>query len=104
MPEIRIKSVSRKSKARTSPHHRFVIALCSPGGVVETGLSKCSSAKRATKVASKERGYSFSSPVCGQDSRNCGHFRQLSTEYSQTSLQSRLRGGESGIRTLGTGC
>ncbi len=35
--------------------------------------------------------------------RNCGHFWRFAEQYCGFSLQSRLRGGEGGIRTLGTG-
>ena len=34
-----------------SPNHRIVIALYSPGGVVETGLPMCPPEKRARKLA-----------------------------------------------------
>ena len=34
-----------------SPHHRFVIALHSPGGVAETGLRVCPPEKNARKLA-----------------------------------------------------
>src|SRR5258708_33312232 len=38
--------------ASLSPHHRFVIALHSPGGVAETGLRVCPPEKNAGKLVS----------------------------------------------------
>jgi hypothetical protein len=92
----------KKVKALTSPHHRFMIALHSPGGVVETGLLMCPSEKKAPDIASGVQRDTFSSPVFQQNLRNCGHFSRFSEEYSRISLHPRLRGGEAGIRTLGT--
>ena len=95
-------SLPKKVKARTSPHHRFVIALHSPGGVVETGLLMCPSEKKAPNIASGVQRDTFSSPVFQQNVRNCGHFARFSEECWRFSLHHRLRGGASGIRTLST--
>jgi len=46
-----------------SPHHRFVIALHSPGGVAETGLRVCPPEKNARKLARDVRRATFSSAV-----------------------------------------
>jgi len=43
-----------------SPHHRFVIALHSPDGVVETGLCARPPEKNARKLAGGVRGDTFS--------------------------------------------
>jgi hypothetical protein len=84
---------------RLSPHHRFVIALRSPDGVFETGLPTGPSEKRGTKLACRVKLDSFSSPVCEQNLQNCGDFSRFPEDYSLVSLRSRLRGGESAIRT-----
>jgi SAM-dependent methyltransferase len=46
-----------------SPHHRFVIALHSPGGVDETGLPQCPSEKKPRKLAREIQRDIFSGPV-----------------------------------------
>ncbi len=46
-----------------SPHHRFVIALHSPGGVAETGLRVCPPEKNARKLAREVRLATFSGAV-----------------------------------------
>ena len=46
-----------------SPHHRFVIALHSPGAVAETGLRVCPPEKNARKLARDVRRATFSSAV-----------------------------------------
>ena len=46
-----------------SPHHRFVIALHSPGGVAETGLRVCPPEKNARKSAADVRRATFSGTV-----------------------------------------
>jgi hypothetical protein len=46
-----------------SPHHRFVIALHSPGGVAETGLRVCPPEKNARKLARDVRRATFSGAV-----------------------------------------
>ena len=53
----------------------------------------CASEKSATKLACCVKRDTFSSPVCGRDSRNCGHFERFCGECSPVSLQPRLRGG-----------
>jgi hypothetical protein len=63
----------------------------------------CPSEKKAPKLAWGATRDTFSSPVCEEDSRNCGHFSLCSEEYSRISLHLRLYGGAERIRTLGTG-
>jgi len=46
-----------------SPHHRFVIALHSPGGVAETGLRVCPPEKNVRKLAREVRLATFSGAV-----------------------------------------
>jgi hypothetical protein len=45
-----------------SPNHRFVIALHSPCGVVETGLPMCATEKKARNLASGAKRGAFSGP------------------------------------------
>ena len=81
-----------------SPHHRFVIALRSPSEVAETGLRVGPSERKARKLACGIESDTFSGPVCEQKLRNCGDFLRFSGQGSRISLQSRLCGGEGGIR------
>jgi hypothetical protein len=46
-----------------SPHDRFVIALHSPEGIIETGLLVCPSEKKARKLPFGAEGDTFSGPV-----------------------------------------
>ena len=46
-----------------SPSHRFVIAMHSPVGVIETGLLICPSEKTAAKPGSSVEQDTFSGPV-----------------------------------------
>jgi hypothetical protein len=48
-----------------SPHHRFLIALHSPYGVVETGLLGCPPEKNAAKLTCSVQQRTFSGPVLG---------------------------------------
>ena len=68
----------------------------------ETGLQICPPEKRAAKLVHGVSVGHFSSPVCGQDLRNCGHFAWFFGKWCQVSLHFRLRGGGRGIRTPGT--
>jgi hypothetical protein len=52
----------RKVKS-LSPNHRFVIALHSPDGVVETGLLVCPAEKKAVKLDCGVRWDTFAGPV-----------------------------------------
>jgi hypothetical protein len=45
-----------------SPHHRFLVALHSPNGVLETGLRVCPSEKKVAKLAYNLQGDTFSRP------------------------------------------
>jgi hypothetical protein len=45
-----------------SPPHRFLIALCSPDGVFETGLLRCPPEKNATKLSCSIQQCTFSGP------------------------------------------
>jgi hypothetical protein len=80
-----------------------VIALCSPDGIVGTGLPMCPSEKRLSRTRSRGECKAFSSPVQLKHLQNCGDFSQFSGKSGEVSLRSRLRGGARGIRTLGTG-
>jgi hypothetical protein len=60
--------------------------------------------KRAAKVACAVKWDTFSGPVPEQNLQNCGHFERFCGDWSHVSLQFRLRGGESEIRTFGTFC
>src|ERR1700674_3197797 len=60
-----------KKEVRLSPHHRFVIALHSLDGVCKTALPTGPSEKRCPKLTWEGKWDTFSSPVCGQDARNC---------------------------------
>jgi hypothetical protein len=65
----RISSVitqKRSPSVNTSPHHRFVIALHSPGGVAETGLRVCPPEKNARKLARDVRRAIFSGAAKGE--------------------------------------
>jgi len=46
-----------------SPNHRFVIALHSPDGVLETGLRVCPPEKKAVKLGYAVQRDTFSGPV-----------------------------------------
>ena len=52
-----------KRESHLSPDHRFVIALHSPDGVVETGLLNRPTEKKVTKPACNIEGDILSSPV-----------------------------------------
>ena len=84
------------------PHPRLLIALHSP-----TASSKpdCASAfwrKVGTLTSLNPEQSVLSSPLCQGISQNTGMFRVFRGKGSGISLQSRLRGGGRGIRTLGT--
>ena len=91
-----------KSKA-VSPNHRFVIALRSPDGVFETGLRMCPPEKSRDSEASLPRSPFSAVHLVGQVSRKTGKCCVFRRQKGRFSLQFRLRGGEGGIRTLGTG-
>jgi hypothetical protein len=91
---------SQLSLAPTAASDRIV----SPNAPVETGLRMC--------LPEKKRGYSpylaLSSPFSAvrpvwEQSRNTGTIRVSRRRAGGISLRFRLRGGEGGIRTLGTG-
>jgi hypothetical protein len=58
--------LSDKVKPR-SPRHRFLIALHSPYGVIETGLLGCPPEKNAAKLTYSVQQCSFSGQVLGQE-------------------------------------
>jgi len=66
---------------------RYVIALCSPKGLVETGLPLCPSEKKARKPAREIRWKTFSGPVSGRKVQNCRDFQRLLKKLSWISLQ-----------------
>ena len=91
----------RSQRMTQLPSDRFVIALHSPIGVAETGLPVCPPEKMAAMPAFGVQRDTFSSPVSGRESRTCGIFERFPEEFSLVSLQPRLYGGASRIRTLG---
>jgi hypothetical protein len=76
-----------------SPNDRFVIALHSPSGLVETGLHIRPPEKMAAKPLRRNSRDTFSSPVSSRESRNCGISKRFSEECSLVSLHPRLYGG-----------
>jgi hypothetical protein len=62
-PRSRSKFPNAYEVKALSPHHRFVIALHSPGGVAETGLPVCPPEKNARKRARDVRRATFSGAV-----------------------------------------
>jgi hypothetical protein len=61
----RMSSIVGKVKL-LSPNHRFVIALCSPAGVSETGPPVCPPEKKAGKLVREIQRDIFSGPVCAR--------------------------------------
>ena len=86
-----------------SLRQRFMIALHSPCGIVQTGLRICLQRKVRTVTALDAQQSVLSSPICLGIIVNTGMFHLFRWKYRGYSLLSRLRGGEGGIRTLGTG-
>ena len=83
-----------------SLNHRFMIASHSPDGIVQTVLLLCPSERKATNLRLALSG--SLSPVRFERKglQNCGHFSRFSERGRLISLQPRLSGGESEIRTL----
>ena len=87
-----------------SPNHRFVIALRSPDGVLETGLSMCPPEKRQVRDAVRCR--AVRSPQSGSSANNreirafFAYFEGRRADFLCTP-DCVAEGG--GIRTLGTG-
>jgi hypothetical protein len=84
---------------------QLLIALHSPNALFETGLRMCPAEKNrdsdpilSRAVRSLKSGLS----VNNREIRAC--FAYFRVRYGGLSLHYRLRGGEVGIRTLGTGC
>src|SRR5450755_4742224 len=96
----RISEGGQKSRP-LSPHHRFVIAMHSPDGVLESGLLGCLPEKKVRKPACRIGQDTFSGPLCVKDSRNYGQFERFHKNCGLFSLHVRLYGGARGIRTLG---
>jgi hypothetical protein len=70
---------------KSSPHSqgiRLVIALLSPDEIFETGLRTGASEKRVTKLGFGVNVDIFSSPVCGQNSRNWADFSRFPEKYT----------------------
>jgi hypothetical protein len=80
----------------------FVIALCSPQVLVETGLRFCCPEKNSAGWPYGVWRVAFSSPVRGCESRNLGDFLRFLEQLGGVSLRSRLYGGAGWIRTHGT--
>ncbi len=79
-----------------------MIARHSPELACEVGLLK-SAPEKKREVWEGWPGQSIlSGPICSQTIAKYGRFLHLSQATEQISLQSRLNGGEGGIRTLGT--
>src|ERR1700730_7087174 len=85
------------------PNPRLLIALHSPNALPQTGLLMCLPEKRRTLTAF---GAEQSVPQSGLST----NYREIRASFAyfggqrgELSLQLRLRGGEGGIRTLGTG-
>jgi hypothetical protein len=97
------------SKVRTkvnppSPNPRLVVALHSPNALLETGLRRCLPEKSQDSGALSSRAVHFLqsglwTKYC-EIRACCAYF---GVGRGGVSLQSRLRGGEGGIRTPGTG-
>jgi hypothetical protein len=68
-------------------------------GVVETGLLAGPSEKKVAKPAAVLNRRFLRWGFENKGLQNCGHFSRFSTRSRRTSLQPRLSGGESGIRT-----
>jgi hypothetical protein len=82
-----------------------VIALHSPGGVVETGLPMCHPEKRQDGDRLRCRAVrSLQSALSGKYREKWACFACFGVRCGGISLQFRLRGGESGIRTFVTFC
>jgi hypothetical protein len=77
---------------------RILIALHSPYAILETGLRMCLPEKARTVTAFDAEESVLCSPVFGEQSRNTGIIRVFWRRVSGIALQSRLRGGEGGIR------
>jgi len=73
----RISEGGQKSRP-LSPHHRFVIAMHSPDGVLESGLLGCLPEKKVRKPACRIGQDTFSGPLCVKDSRNYRPIRAIS--------------------------
>ena len=96
------KRASRKSR-RVSQGIRFVIARCSPERPCEVGLRIRVAEKRGDVkafVSSAVRSLRSGFP---RSNAKYGHLSRILAAADRVSPQFRLRGGEGGIRTLGTG-
>jgi len=60
---VRIEQVLTSNLKSLSPNHRFVIALHSLDGVVESGLRVCPPEKKAVKLGCAVQRDTFSGPV-----------------------------------------
>jgi hypothetical protein len=86
-----------------SPHHPFVIALHSPGQIVETGLPMCPPEKsRDTGAAYCPAVRSPQSISASDNPEKWALFAHFGGSAGGTSGQFRLAGGGRGIRTPGT--
>jgi hypothetical protein len=71
------------------PRDQFVIALHSPGCVLETGLLGGPPEKKAARPAWHIEQETFSGPLCVKDSRNYGQFERFHNNCRLFSLQGR---------------
>ncbi len=65
----------------------------------ESGMLGCDSEKKAANPECGLKSDTFSGRVWKRGLQNCGYFSRLSARGLRISLQPRLSGGESGIRT-----
>ena len=84
-----------------SPNHRFVIALHSLDGNLQTGPTVSPLEKRASNLAQELWQATFSESGFLRNTWNCGRFRRYSEQSRRVSLHLRLTGGGcSLLRTL----
>ncbi len=82
----------------------LLIVWRSPNAIRETGLPMCPPEKKPVKVLLRCRAVrSLQSGLSRENREIRAYFVHLAENRGRDSLHSRLRGGEGGIRTLGTG-
>ena len=87
-----------------SPNPHLLIALHSPNGLCETGLRMCPSEKSQDEGLLRYQAVrSLQSGLSGNNREIRACFAYFGVRGAGISLHFRLRGGEAGIRTLGTG-
>ena len=81
---------------------RFLIAMCSPHRALRVGLLRRRSEKSWQNLCGSAEESVLSGPIRWENCANTGMFRVFRGKVLPCSVQSRLRGGEEEIRTLGT--